>query len=242
MAKIAQIERLVLECRFADGFLYLDRAGLVWKDFYNRAKDDLDVRQVNPQTSQFVFKSINSGVTFSPKNFAVTTEFPKSDLKAFEELCGYVTKVMVERLEPSSFVRVGYRATFNYSFADKEASEAAFLRLKLLADPKDALSSGGSLLGLKGSKPINGSMALRVETDEIGRLLQVRTEERKTEVNLIAFDGDIKGHTSNVLVIDIDSYTKKPTGAGGFDPVAFVKGHHKEIVQVSQSIFERTGQ
>jgi hypothetical protein len=219
----------------------LDRSGAIWRDFYNLAKDDLDVRQVNPQNCQFVFKSKNASATFSAKNFAVACEFPKNNLTAFEELCGFITKCISERLEPSVFSRVGYRVTLNHLFADKQSAESAYLKLRLAEDSKDTLSLGGSILGLKGGKPISGSMSLRAETEEIGRLLQIRTEERTYEVNMPAFGLEPKSYLSNVLVVDIDSYTKKPTGAGGFDAVAFVRGHHKELMQLSNSLLEKAG-
>jgi hypothetical protein len=234
-----RIERAILECRFPDGFLYLDKTGSVWKEFYARAKDDLDVRQVSPQTSQFVFKSINSSITFGSKNIAITSEYPKDDLAAFEDLCKFACKTIVEKFETSTFSRVGFRISFEIRFGDKKSADDAFFKLNLLDNPKATFGGNEGLLGIKGARASSGSVAFRAESDEVGRLIQIKTEERTADFNLPAFDLEYKKYLSNVLQVDVDSYTKKPTGAGGFDAAAFVRGNHREVDQLVVSVLSR---
>ncbi len=198
------IENFILEARFKNGFLYWDNCGKIWKQICEKWPN-LVMKDVNPQKAIFELENEDLQLKFSASEILLSQSYPKSSLKTFKEIAKEIIPLIAGYLDISVFSRIGNRIHYIYPVKKIEQAEKILLDSGMINIPKNKVD-------LFNGQLTNPGINFRIENDDVGYTFRILTQSRTLDIKvpkiLTLGHSDFK---KNVLLIDIDYYTKKPT-------------------------------
>ena len=204
------IQKLILETRFADGYLYWDKTGHAARRLlaHNPA---FEVSTATP--SELILQDDKAQITvaLSPQHSNVNIDrherSKKDTLADFTSICGLVADIVFNDFQIKNVTRLGNRMTFAVKVASVEQSKAQILQVA-----EKSKLTGGFLSRAKDERLRNRKLkeiTHRYEDDKLGMTLTLKTV--RTQYNI---KGPYSQEAAAVLpaaqvltILDIDVYT-----------------------------------
>lgn len=201
------LKRMTFEFRYDPAYLLWDRGGQIWAQA-KQQWPDIICKTAQPNQTHFSIKD----------KFELNIELEKSFIIAYRpdlnELVvhhDYFLNLVRKSLEISSYNRLGGRFVFEKIFKNKNAACEAFLSSNMIKFPK------GKHFGIDG-KVAAPQCVFKWEDDNIGVRGSLQAASRKVEIDM---PPEIEGIDpikveNDLVLLDIDYYTKAPTNPGQF--------------------------
>lgn len=202
------LQRATLEVRYEPAYLIWDKSGSIW-------------HQVKQRWPELINKSANPNQTsFSlPKKYDLTVEHDKTFLishrqkieRTLEDIKFYIDLVR-KTLDIKSYSRIGARFFYEKKFNTEEEAINSFINANVINIPT------GRQLNIEG-KVSQPQYVLKLENEDIGVRVSLQVANKKIEFNPpneITEIEQIKIE-SNLILFDIDYYTKTNTNTGQVD-------------------------
>lgn len=195
------IERIIIEVRFSQGFLYWDNCGKIWKKIYDRWPD-LQMIKVDPQEAILKIRDAGLQLKFSQNDIHLLQEYPSS-LKLFKEVANVVIPTITDFLEVKSLSRIGNRIFYLYSTKDIEEAENIVKRTGLLNLSDEKIKLFGDTLD-------NPKIGFKIQNEDVGYTFNLSSFSRSLNLEL---PKPLKIESSKFIkdgvLIDIDYFTRK---------------------------------
>lgn len=235
--KPSALHKVVFELRYRFGYTYLDRCGRTINAIMRESPEWVPTDQTSPQNTPLISFINKSVFNFSSQNlnFAIEQPFDSEiedrDIAHFKSQVGLVSRIVIDQLGLSEFIRIGFRAWYVFRCQTKQESEQWLRGLGLYSIPEslsaafgDEIESVGLAAIIKGS-----DRKFRISFNGVENLAQI---DRGSEIisvrsSILSKDQDkaLKKHlqsrtTQFAAMIDIDAFQDDPLQP---DPGDFVE-------------------
>jgi hypothetical protein len=195
------LERIVFELRYDAGYLYWDHSGRVLYDMIGQFPK-FEVRAVQLAGTQAEWTE--EGLVFNFNNEKLDiTQNEVGSVKLFKEVSAHLCSVIFTHLKLKTFTRAGVRFFYVYPTKSKDEADKLLSTSKLFcAETKETEPFG---------RIVERELMLRIEGENRGYAIRLSAATRQVIRSGIAKPLSIntdKFH-SNVVILDVDSYTKK---------------------------------
>lgn len=213
------LERQIFEIRYETAFLYWDNTGKLAADLVKRFPK-FKLKDINLSNSQLEWADESVVLNFSSVKADVTQEFPEKS-EPFRDICGEISALVVKHFELSSFARAGVRLQFVLPAKDEAGARDLVRASQLVSvDEKSLVAFGEEIM--------EEQVMLRVEDENRGTILRTANLKREFTVTLPrTFPVDTKRFHPHVLLLDLDSYTKKLVATDVFKAPDFIRRAEK---------------
>lgn len=232
MSTLLQIEnfflkRLTFEFRYEPAYILWDRSGRIWTQAKERWPDLINKSAQPNQTLFDVKDKFSMGVELE-KSFIITS---KPKLKEVGIHMNDFLNLVKNNLDISSYTRLGARFIFEKKFNDKTSACEAFTSLNIIKVPT------GKHFGIEG-KVVSPHCSYHWEGENIGIHGVLRTATQQFTIDVpFGIEGiDQNERKEEVIIFDIDYYTKVPTNIGQFSVIDWIK-HANHLVKRDSKIF-----
>ncbi len=176
------LRQMACEFRYHDGQLYLDRSGRLLKQLVADSPDWIIAPDPTAQGTSLYNIRIGTRLAFSLSSTSLVLDKSSSDeVIAEDEVASFLDQVdstfglIVDELEITEFLRIGYREQFHFPFEKKEDSE------KWLGD-LGLFTVAPSLYGAFSSTPEALSFALLLQGEECRYRIALTGMERSAQI------------------------------------------------------------
>jgi hypothetical protein len=198
------VENFILETRFERGFLYWDNCGKIWKQICEKWPN-LVMKKVTPEEAIFAIENEGLQLKFNNAIINLSQNYPPNSLKIFKEIACEAIPLIAKQLEVTVFSRIGNRICYIYPVQDIEKAEATLLETGMINIPESKVS-------LFKGKLKNPGVSFRIEDEDVGYTFRILTQARTLNIEIPKIlKVDASGFKKDVILIDVDYYTKKPT-------------------------------
>lgn len=213
-----QLNRVILELRYAEAHLYWDRCGATLLDIQGKFSEWKWER--GQEVGFLKNPKRNMELLFDYSNI----RFVQNDvenLNQFKEAAEEITPLIVEKLEINKFKRVGNRYLYIFPLENPAEGKKIIQESSLIEMPKEKLA----LFGEKSAKTAfvvhieNGNSHFRIEIVGVERLAVSKNIKPDEQFN-----------PKYGLRVDVDIATVGDTNASGFDCGKFIQ-HNKKFLE-----------
>lgn len=170
-----RIRSATLEVRYPNTFLIWDQSGAVWEDV-GKKYAELAVNEAEPNKVNVQIDEKTQGVIGINRTHCSASE-PNSDLGDFCDVCSILYKSLFSRLGISTLTRIGLRLIFDRAFEDRKAAADFVVAQSSLEFPS------GKHFNIEG-KLLDPEISFRIEDDDLGYSLRMKSQETALNVNL----------------------------------------------------------
>jgi hypothetical protein len=217
-----KIQKAVLEIRYDPAYLLWDRAGIITEEL-RKLFPTLSRKQISP--NQQVLKLTDDMVISVEIDKAhLVNYFPQKDLEKFRSACGKAFPVVIDKLERSNLIRIGFRIFFEKRFETNDET-AVFV-----IDHLPAYKRSGKYFNIDGAIR-DPDLSLRWEGETTGCLVRFQAMQAKLEVEVPAEFGNIDSinEEKKYVQLDVDYYAHASTPSARFDSSAVIENWFKLI-------------
>jgi hypothetical protein len=214
------LERLAFEVRYK-GPLYLDRCGLVWREFEARFPE-ASSGAIAPDGANFQLKERATVVKFGSSSMSVVEDYPTS-LASLSEIADFLVPVIVKTFDVDVFERVGVRFIFLLPVKERRDADELVLSSRIFNLPDQKVK-------LFGTKPSEIGVRFGIESEDQGYTFNLVSASREVQGNVPRpIKVDYGNFPKNILIVDIDRFTRKPVGVGTVSASDLIRTTQKTI-------------
>lgn len=215
------LERIILEARYENGFLYWDNSGKTVSEII-AACPKLVIRDINISNTQLEWLEENIVANFSSLKADIVQEYP-STLETFKSVAHQLLVAIRERLEITSFTRVGVRYIYLLPTRTSEEADKITTLLPVLTVPGEALKPFGGHLK-------QTQLFLRIEDQDRGYAITSASVSRNVTARIPRpFSLDTSKFHRYGVTLDVDCYTNKIVESTAFVPNEFIRATQRTL-------------
>lgn len=216
------LEKVVLELRYDNAHLFWDNSG---KAMMRIGAKYPKLEIVNAQISNVQSSLWDEGIVLNFNNLKadVTQDYPSS-LETFKGVSSAVCEAVSEYFDVKSYNRIGVRYIFIYPLGSKEVARDFVLKLGLVALPPERLQPFGNV------KTEEQQVMIRFEDEDRGYAFRLSHAPRDITLNISRpIVANTEKFQKNVVIFDLDCFTKKKVEAPVFVPADFIRITYKTV-------------
>jgi len=204
------IERVILEARYTNGYLYWDNCGRIWKTVFEKWPSFKEM-ELSPQRAVLKMHDEGLELKFDKNSVNINQEYPPSSFKLFKELSDMIIPLIAQTFEINSFSRIGNRIFYLYPTDNIDEATAIVKSTGLFNIPTEKIEPFGE-------KMIEPKARFRIQNDDIGYTFNLSAISRRIDVSLPKpIKADTSKFISNAVLIDVDYFTRKPVDLSVLD-------------------------
>ncbi|SRR6266404_4084967 len=210
------LEKVILEARYNNAPLFWDNSGKAMSVLIRKyPKFEL----VNAQLSNVQSNWWDEAIVFNFNNQKadISQDYPAS-LETFKGVASAMCDAVREYLELRSYTRIGVRYILTYPLSSAEDARDFFLKLGLIAVPAERLQR------FTKGKTEEQQVMIRFEDEDRGYAFRLSHTPREFSVKISRpIDVRTDKFKKNVIIFDVDCFTKKNVEAPAFSAPDFIR-------------------
>jgi len=216
-----KLNRVILELKFEDGFLYLDKCGSILKKIHADFSGWERVR-ITPDGGAVLKNKKDRLELLYSMSFIRFVQTEVENLNKFRTITSDIIPVIISELDIGRFSRIGNRYLYLFPLKNIEQGEE-------LIKKSDFFTVREEKIGFFGERLKNSRFVFVIESDYLNYRLDIYTIERddaKLPENIKINETYTPKYA---LQFDIDVFTEKPTNVVDFDSSIFIQKVKKTL-------------
>lgn len=211
-----QLNRVILELRYDEGYLYWDKYGAVLLDIL-RKFPEWKWGLVSTELTRLENHTRNMELVFNYMNIRFIQN-EVENLNKFKESAGEITPLIVEKLEIKKFKRVGNRYLYVFPLESPDQGKEIIQKSSLIEIPEEKLV-------LFGGKPTKTAFVVHIENENYHYRIELVGIERLEVPKNIKIDEQFNPKYG--LRVDVDIATLNEVNVSDFDCSDFLQSNKK---------------
>lgn len=224
-----QIERIVFEVRYKNGYLYWDNFGKLWKGLAAEWPE-IEVHHVDTQTGILKLKEKFIDINVNPQKSFIIQHLPKK-LDDFNSIAENLVGLLNELLEIETFTRVGNRFILILPCDSVDEATNIIKEADLFSVNTEKTKSLGKILK-------ENELRLLYHSDDVGTNFRLQSVDRKlTEFPLPTPSKiDTSWFIPKGVLLDIDYFSIKPVGFGILKSTEYINNNFRKLKRFVRSL------
>ena len=207
-----RLNRVILELRYNEGFLYWDRCGATLKEILKRFPE-WKWERTSTELTRLINTKRNMELTFNINNI-LFIQNEVENLNQFKISIGEIAPLIVEKLEIEKFRRVGNRFLYVFPSGNVEQGKKIIQKSRAVEIPQEKLV-------IFGEKALKTSFVVEIENESLHHRIELTTIWRTNGAENIKLNEEF--YPKYGLRVDIDIATLNEVGASTFNCSDFIQ-------------------
>lgn len=210
------LNRVILELRYDEGFLYWDKCGETLLDI-QRNFPEWKWEGISTELARLKNHTRNMELVFNYKNIRFIQN-EVENLNQFKEATGKITPIIVKSLEINKFKRIGNRYQYVFPLENPEQGKKIIRECSLTKIPEEKLA-------LFGENSIKTNFVVHIENENYRYRIEIVGIERVEVPKNIKIDE--RFNPKYGMRVDVDIATINEVNAFDFDCSSFIQSNKK---------------
>lgn len=225
------LEQLILEVKYEDGYLYVDRCGKILREIISRWPS-ATAESVAVSETKIVMSNKQITMAFSDKRILLTQQYP-SGISEIGEFSDFAINTICKHLEISAFTRVGNRFIYILKVEDEKESLNLIQKTGFFNIPAEKVSLMGDTVknvNVRFQITRGAEVGYGISLGHVGRTLNIQLPKPiKYDAGKFILSG---------LAIDVDFFTMKPIESGNVKAHELIKKNSKDMESLIPGLFK----
>lgn len=216
------LEKVILEVRYDTAYLFWDNSGKAMS-LLQAKYPKLELRDAQISNVQSDWWDEGIVLNFNHQKADVTQDYPAS-LDVFKGVCAAVCGAVSDTFGVKSYSRAGVRYFFTYPLKSREAARDFFVQLGIVSLKPEGFKALGN------GKIEEEQVMVRFEDEDRGYTFRFAHTPREVTIKVARpVQVQTDKFQKNVIVFDVDCFTKKRVEVPVFVPADFIRVNSKTI-------------
>ncbi len=210
------LNRVILEMRYNEGFLYWDKCGATLLDI-QKGFHEWKWKNISTELTRLENHTKNMELVFNYENIRFIQN-EVENLNQFKLAAGQITPLIVEKLDIKKFKRVGNRYLYVFPLENPDQGKKIIQKSSLIEIPNKKLS-------LFGGEPTKTAFVVHIENGNSHYRIELVGIERIEEPKNVRINE--RFNPKYGLRVDVDIATVNEVNASDFDCSGFIQSNKK---------------